>query len=46
MKEISRMHGIPKAIVYDWDPKFTSNFYCILLRKFGTKLNHSTAYHP
>jgi hypothetical protein len=26
MREIARLHGIPKAIVFDRDPKFTSNF--------------------
>ena len=26
MKEVSRLHGIPKTIVFDKDPKFTSNF--------------------
>jgi hypothetical protein len=26
MKEISRLHGVPKAIVSDRYPKFTSNF--------------------
>ena len=26
MKDIFRLHGLPKAIVSDRDPKFTSNF--------------------
>jgi hypothetical protein len=26
MREIARLHGIPKTIVYDRDPKFTSKF--------------------
>jgi hypothetical protein len=31
MREIARLHGIPKTIVYDRDPKFTSNFWKGLL---------------
>jgi hypothetical protein len=27
MKEIARLHGIPKTIVSDRDTKFTSNFW-------------------
>ena len=27
MKKIFRLHGFPKAIVYDRDPKFTSKFW-------------------
>jgi hypothetical protein len=26
MKEVAQLHGIPKTIVSDKDPKFTSNF--------------------
>jgi hypothetical protein len=26
LKEVARLHGIPKTIVFDRDPKFTSNF--------------------
>jgi hypothetical protein len=46
MKEISRLHGVPKAIVSDRDPKFTSNLWKGLFKGFGTNLNFSTTYHP
>jgi hypothetical protein len=26
MRGISRLHGVPKGIVYDKDPKFTLNY--------------------
>jgi hypothetical protein len=46
MREISRLHGIPKTIVSVRDPKFTSNFWKGLFNGFGTNLNFSIAYHP
>ena len=45
MKEVARLHGIPKAIVSDRDSKFTSKFWKGLLEGFGTSLNMSTPYH-
>ena len=45
-KEIIRLHGIPKSIVSDRDPRFTSNFWKCLWKLLGTKLAMSTAYHP
>ena len=46
MKEISRLHGIPKAIVSQRDSKFTSNFWKRLFKEFGTNLNFNITYHP
>ena len=46
MREIARLHGIPKTIVSDIDPKLTSNFWKGLFMGFGTNLNVSIAYHP
>jgi hypothetical protein len=37
---------VPKEIVSNRDPKFTSNFWKGLLKEFRTNLNLSTMYHP
>jgi hypothetical protein len=46
LQEIVRLHGVPKAIVSDRDPRFTSRFWMSLQKAMGTKLQFSTAYHP
>ena len=46
VKEIFILHGLPKAIIFDRDTKFTSNFWKSLFSYLGTKLNFSTTYHP
>ena len=46
MKDIFKLHGLPKAIISNKDVKFTSNFWKGLFADLGTKLNFSTAYHP
>jgi hypothetical protein len=38
--------GVPKIIISDRDPKFTSEFWRNLHDMLGTKLAFSTAYHP
>ncbi|MBW0577274.1 hypothetical protein O181_116989 [Austropuccinia psidii MF-1] len=38
--------GVPKIIISDRDPKFTSQFWIKLYDMLGTKLAFSTAYHP
>lgn len=45
-KELSRMHGLRKAIVYDRDTKFTSNFWRSIYQHLGTQLNFNITYHP
>jgi IS30 family transposase len=46
MKEVARLHGVPKAIVSDRNSNFTSNCWKNLFKGFGTNLNLSTTYHP
>jgi hypothetical protein len=46
LKEVARLHGIPKTIVSDRDLKFTLNFWKGLFKGFRTNLNFSTVYHP
>jgi hypothetical protein len=46
MKEVARLHGIPKTIVSDKDPKFTSNLWKGLFKGFRMNLNISITYHP
>ena len=45
-KEIVRLHGIPRTLVSDRDPRFTSNFWKALFQYCGTTLSMSSAYHP
>ena len=46
IKEIVRLHGVPKSIVSDCDTKFMSTFWHELHRLMGTKLLMSTMFHP
>jgi hypothetical protein len=46
MKDIFRLHGMPKEIIFDKETKFTSNFWKYLFVGFETKLLLSTTYHP
>ena len=46
MKEIFRLHGVPKIVITDRDAKFTSKFWMSLFKGMDTKLNFSTTYHP
>ncbi|MBW0470235.1 hypothetical protein O181_009950 [Austropuccinia psidii MF-1] len=38
--------GIPKSIISENDPKFTTQFWTNLYDILGTKLAFSTSYHP
>ena len=46
MKEIFKLHGMPREIVSDRDTKFTSSFWKSLMVGFENKLLFSTTYHP
>ncbi|KAL4319079.1 hypothetical protein GQ457_18G007980 [Hibiscus cannabinus] len=46
IREIVRLHGVPKSIVSDKDPKFTTRFWESLHTALGSRLNFSTSYHP
>jgi hypothetical protein len=43
---ILSLYGIPKTIVSDHGPQFVSKFWEELHKSLGTKLLHSSAYHP
>ena len=40
---VFRQHGLPVAIVSDWDPRFTSKFWKPIFQVLGTRFNMSTA---
>ncbi|KAL4388638.1 hypothetical protein GQ457_09G019730 [Hibiscus cannabinus] len=46
IREIVRLHGVPKLIVSDRDSKFTARFWDCLHIALGSRLNFSTSYHP
>jgi hypothetical protein len=43
---ILSLHGVPKTILSDRGPQFVSKFWEELHKSLGTKLLHSSAYHP
>ena len=46
LKKIFRLHGVPKVIISDKDPKFIGNLWKSLFRGLNTTLNFSTSFHP
>jgi hypothetical protein len=45
MCKVSKLHDVPKTILFDTNSKFTSKFWKGLFKAFGTNLNFSTPYH-
>jgi hypothetical protein len=45
-KEVIRLHGLPRSIIYDQDTKFMGHFWRTLWNMVGTNLSFSSAYHP
>lgn len=46
LKEVFKLHGLPKAIISDRDPVFLSSFWKTLFELQGSLLNYDSAYHP
>ena len=43
---VFRLHGLPRELVSDRDPRFTAEFWQSVFRTLGTRLTMSTADHP
>ena len=43
---VFRLHGLPRDVVSDRDPRFTAEFWQAVFRHLGTQLSMSTADHP
>jgi hypothetical protein len=39
-------NGMLEVILSDWDVKFMSKFWTLLMKKVGTKLKFNTIFHP
>ena len=46
IRDVVRLHGVPKNIVSDKDAKFTSKFWKELFAGLGTELAFNTTYNP
>ena len=46
LQHVVRVHGLPKTLVSDRDPVFTSHFWRRLLELCGIRANRSYAFHP
>ena len=43
---IFRLHGLPRELVSDQDPRFTAEFWRSMFKTLGTRLQMSTSDHP
>jgi hypothetical protein len=43
---VYKLHGLPRVLVSDKDPVFTSQFWQSVFKATGTELRMSTAQHP
>ena len=43
---IYQYHGVPKVLISDRDPRFTSNFWKAFCKRLGIGPRFSTAFHP
>ena len=46
LREVVRLHGFPRDIVSDRDPRFTAGYWEQFWKALGARLSMSTAYHP
>ncbi|PHJ24262.1 transposon related, partial [Cystoisospora suis] len=46
LREVIRLHGVPKAILSDRDTRFTGELWRALCEMLKIKQRMSTAYHP
>ena len=45
-REVVRLHGLPRSIVFDKDTKFVGYFWRTLWKKLRTELKFSSTHHP
>jgi hypothetical protein len=46
IREVVRLHGLPRTLISDRDSRFTSAFYSEVMQALQVKQLFSTAYHP
>jgi len=46
VREVWRLHGLPKRVVSDRDMVFMSSFWSEVMRLLEVELDKSSAYHP